>query len=165
MSIVLRELALTDGVAVREMLQEIGPGECGFQNDGYQVDLSDFPAFLRRNVDMSHDIGVEPHLVPRTLYWLFVDERPVGMGKLRHRLNDYLRENGHIGFCVRPSERGRGYGTAMLREMLVKAREIGLGEVMLTCLADNLRSRKVIEASNGVLLETRDGKCHYRISL
>jgi len=63
----------------------------------------------------------------------------------------YLHSGGHIGYEIRPSKRRQGYGTALLRLALDKARERGLDQVLLTCDEDNLGSRKVIEANGGRL--------------
>jgi predicted acetyltransferase len=161
----LRELSMGDGTAVYEMLQEIGPGENGFQNDAYGISPADFLEFLRRNVDLANGVGVPSHLVPRTIYWLFADGRPVGFAKLRHHLNDYLRKNGHIGFSIRPSERGKGYGNVLLRQVLGKAKELGLGNVTLTCREGNLVSRKIIESNGGLLTDVHDGDCHYSVRI
>ena len=63
----------------------------------------------------------------------------------------FLRYGGHIGYAVRPSERRKGYGAAMLRRALAFASGIGLAEVMVSCGSDNLASRKTIEACGGRL--------------
>ena len=57
---------------------------------------------------------------------------------------------GHIGYWVRPSERGRGYGKLMLRLALPKARRLGIHNALVTCDLGNTASRKVIEANGGV---------------
>ncbi|MEK4237161.1 GNAT family N-acetyltransferase [Paenibacillus sp. FSL H7-0714] len=44
---------------------------------------------------------------------------------MRHSLNDRLLQmGGHIGFGVRPSMRLKGYATELLRQSLIKAREM-----------------------------------------
>jgi predicted acetyltransferase len=60
---------------------------------------------------------------------------------------------GHIGYSVVPWKRGRGYGTRALQLMLPYARAEGLSHVELTTDADNLASRRVIEANGGTLIE------------
>ena len=82
------------------------------------------------------------------MFWLIIDGRPVGVGKLRHYLNDSLMTvGGHIGYSIRPTERGKGYGNLILKELLKKAREKGIADVLVTCREDNIRSRKVIETT------------------
>ena len=112
----LKELALNDGENVFDMIKEIGPGENGFGNSGYEMSYEDFPQYLMRNINMSKGIDLKSEQVPQTMYWLYVDGVPVGIGKLRDHLNDNLKRiGGHIGYTIRPSERGKGYGKAILK--------------------------------------------------
>jgi predicted acetyltransferase len=145
------------------MLQEIGPGENGFVGSGYDIAYEDFPKYLRQEVDMSKGIGIDlTRYVPQTRYWLFIDGRPVGMGKLRHYLNDCLRaEGGHVGYTIRPQERGKGYGHLILKELLTKAREKGIDDVLITCQENNVPSRKIIEGNGGELENICEGTCRY----
>lgn len=54
------------------------------------------------------------------------EEYVVGMLTLRLRLNHYLfNYGGHIGYSVRPSQQGKGYGSEMLRLALLEAKEQG----------------------------------------
>lgn len=165
MNIELRELSLNDGMDVFEMVKEISSNENGFINGAYNIDINDFPSYLQKKVNASKGINLRPNQVSQTIYWLYIDGKPVGMGKLHNYLNDDLRESGgHIGYTIRPSERGKGYGNVILSELLKKAKDKGISEVLLTCREDNIPSRKVIE-SNGGLLEdiTEQGKCRYWI--
>jgi len=58
---------------------------------------------------------------------------------------------GHIGFNIRPSERRRGYGTAILALTLEKAKELRLKRVLVTCDDNNVASAKIIEKNGGIL--------------
>jgi predicted acetyltransferase len=71
---------------------------------------------------------------------------------LRHKLTPALRvEGGHIGYGVRPSLRGKGFGSEILRQTLFRAKSLGLTKVLLTCGKNNIASAKVIVANGGVL--------------
>jgi predicted acetyltransferase len=59
-------------------------------------------------------------------------------------------EGGHIGYDVRPSARGRGFGTMALHLVLVEARRRGLQRVLLTADADNYASLRIIQKNGGV---------------
>jgi predicted acetyltransferase len=164
MKIELIELSLQDGREIYDMLQDIGEGENGFMNSAYGLTYDEFKEFLAKNVSMSKGIGLAPNQVPQTIYWLIVDGSPVGIGKLRDYLTEGLRkEGGHIGYSIRPSERGKGYGAIILKEILNKAREKGVEQALLTCNENNIASRKVIEANGGELEDIHEGKCRYWI--
>jgi predicted acetyltransferase len=76
----------------------------------------------------------------------------LGVSKLRHYLTPTLEDvGGHIGYAIRPDERGKGYGVKILALTLPHARALGLARVLLTCDAANLRSARVIMRNGGVL--------------
>ena len=90
--------------------------------------------------------------LPYEDFWLMEGEEWIGKLTLRTTINaKYLHAGGHIGYEIRPSKRRQGYGTALLRMGLEKARERGLDRVLLTCYETNLASRKVIENNGGQL--------------
>ncbi len=78
------------------------------------------------------------------------------MISLRPELNEAL-ENfyGHVGYTGRPSLRRRGIARRALGEVLRRAADRGLDRVLVTCVEDNVASRRVIEANGGKLEDTR----------
>lgn len=87
--------------------------------------------------------------------WLTVrrsDGRVVGMINYRPSpLSDFLLQyGGHIGYCIRPTERRKGYAKEQLSLTLEKCRTAGEERVLLTCDPDTA-SEKTILANGGVL--------------
>ncbi len=130
----------------REAGEPLIPFPLAFAND-------DFPTFLARLAACAKGDGLPPGFVPHSTYWLVKDDVVVGVANLRHRLTEALRwEGGNIGYGVRPSARGRGYAREILRCTLVRAREIGLREVWLTCAKTNLASVHTIVGQGGIFI-------------
>lgn len=166
MKVHLKELQPIEEQNVFEMVLEIGEGENGFGNSLKARNLEEFRETLMKNNEYSRGINIRENFVPQTTYILFIDGYPVGYGKLRHYLNEILKEHGgHIGYTIRPSERGKGYGNLILTEIIKKAVEMRIKEVLLTCNEGNKPSRRVIEYNKGQLLELNNGRCKYMIKI
>ena len=84
------------------------------------------------------------------LFFRESDGHVVGMINYRRtedrKLADYA---GEIGFSVRPSERGKGYAKAMLKNILAKCAERGIQSTILTCNGENDASKRTILACGG----------------
>ena len=90
---------------------------------------------------------------PCLQYGLFCKEnnRLLGLIQIRLELKGYLINfGGHIGYCVRPSERRKGYAKTMLKAVLDICKKEGLEKVLVTCLEDNIGSAKTIEGCGGI---------------
>ena len=89
------------------------------------------------------------------LYIRKIDNRLVGMVQVRHYFNKYLSKyGGHIGYSIKPGERRKGYATSMLKAVLPYCKEIGLDEILVTCIHDNIGSEKTILNNGGVYEST-----------
>ena len=79
--------------------------------------------------------------------------RIVGMINVRYDLTEEMyRYLGHIGYCVRKSERQKGYAAEMLRLALKEAKKIGLDRLLLTVDSDKTASIATMK-KNGAVLE------------
>lgn len=133
---------------IREFLQT---DEAWF-ND-FPLAISDFPAYLRDLENEAQGIGLPPGVVPQQTYWLAKNGKTI-LGEIRFRpvlTPPFEQHNGHIGYNIRPSQRGKGYATRQLALILVEAKNSGLERVMLTIDGDNPASVRVIEKNGGKL--------------
>lgn len=97
--------------------------------------------------------GLAEGWVPHTMLYGFADGVIVGRCSIRHELNPYLRSRGgHIGYGVAPQFRRRGFATELFAAgRLFAATQLGLEQVLVSCDADNVGSRRLIEGAGGVL--------------
>ena len=82
------------------------------------------------------------------------NEKIVGIIDLRHELNDFLKDCGHCGYSVRPSERRKGYATEMLRQLKNIAKDSGMKDLQLAVERSNESSVKTILKNDGVYERT-----------
>jgi predicted acetyltransferase len=112
---------------------------------------ADFESFVAKERGFARGENLPEGWVPHTTLWLVDDGRYIGTVDIRHNLTKSLEDyGGHIGYDIRPSERGKGYGSTILALALPKARELGITRVRIMCDENNTASRKVIEKNGGV---------------
>lgn len=120
-----------------------------------------FRAFLEE-LHLQEAEGQPAGLVPSSTFWWVEGQAFIGRVSLRHRLNGNLLERGgHIGYDVRPTARRLGHATAMLAATLKQANCLGIDPALITCLTQNVASRRVIEANRGELEDERQGMLRF----
>ena len=152
----IRKLSLDDGEKERRYLQSFPHIENGFHNPAHDGDLADeisFKEWLKKKDGEANGVTSEGH-VPQTIYWIELDGEIVGIGKVRHYLNDDLRNNGggHIGVGgIARENRNKGIGTEALKLLIEELRKLGEKAILLTIDEDNIGSRRMAEKNGGVL--------------
>lgn len=116
----------------------------------FKSDYHDFDRYLRELEIKEPEDG----MVPDSVFFLLDEERDrlLGAVNIRHYLNAYLlREGGHIGDGIRPTERKKGYGTELLRLALQECEALGIERALVICDRNNIGSAKAIQKNGGVL--------------
>lgn len=81
------------------------------------------------------------------------DSKIVGMINIRLALNERLKKvGGHIGYSIRPTERGKGYNKINLYLGLKVCEEYGMDKILMDADTDNPASWKTMEALGGVCI-------------
>ncbi len=152
-----------------EGMQEFGSGP--FDGSGYsgtpdhELTLDAMSEVIRDRLEQARP---GPHLpegfVPCTYTWIVEDDEFMGFVAIRHTLTPFLRDvGGHIGYSVRPGRRRQGLARNALALAVVRARDLGIEDVLVTCDEANTASRRVIEANGGSYEDSRSGKRRYWI--
>lgn len=131
-----------------------------YQADGHYTHVNksdlvqDFDHFIdalrdeRRHPQHDFQDWVEP--VPESVLWMVKDGTYYGSVNIRHRLNWHLEKwGGHISFMIRPSMRGKGFGTKILQKALPYANYLGIDNALMTVSPGNNAAIKIIEHCGG----------------
>ena len=113
-------------------------------------DYHDFDYYLA-NLEIKKE---QDGRVPDSTFFCLDTDRNIFVGaiNIRHYLNEeLLYTGGHIGDGIRPSERRKGYATAMIGLGLEECRKLGITKVLMTCDKDNIGSARSIMNNGGVL--------------
>jgi len=156
-SLRIEQLSVDDGYLVYDMLQEIPYKEYGFKNVVKDLSYYNYKKWLKERDDWSKGINLGEGKVPETYYYLILKGEFIGLGKLRHYLNDDLREyGGHIGYSIVPSKRGKGYSKYLLRLLIDEAKKINIDKVLLVINNENSRSIKTAISNKGNIIRINE---------
>ena len=114
--------------------------------------LDDYEGWLKK-LDLDYIQVPNEERVPARTYFLVreSDSRIVGMINIRLALNERLSHyGGHIGYSIRPTERGKGYNNINLYLGLKVCRKYGIERIFMDADLENPASWKTMEAFGGV---------------
>ena len=86
------------------------------------------------------------------LYYLVDDTNPtyiLGDVSIKHLFLNPNQNEGNIGYEIRKTERGKGYGNLILSLALDECAKMDMDKVSISCVQTNTRSEKVILKNGG----------------
>jgi predicted acetyltransferase len=120
--------------------------------DLYFSAVSDHSVFLKKRISYSKGIDLPDGWLPTSMFLCIKNGNILGAIRVRHGINDYIRNViGHIGYETSPNARNCGVATFMLDW----AKHNVIDNVaIVTCDAENVASKKVIQNCGGHYLDT-----------
>ena len=164
---ILRRPSQIDKEAILEMMAEFEREQAAHDGGFWNAYNFVYEEWLEENLQAETGLNIPENWVP-AIQLVSFDEAGHALGflNLRLRLNDYLLEKGgHIGYSIRPSERGKGYAKESLRQGLQVAKDKNIHRALVTCSIKNSASRAVILANGGQLEDIRHETERYWIDL
>lgn len=141
-------------MAMRNEILSTDSGEDAFAGCSSLRECETVEEWLAHSHRFENPDTVPKGYVPSSSYIAvrIADDRLVGIIDLRHHINHPILSTwgGHMGYSIRPSERGHGYAKEMLRLNLENCRARGMEKILITCSRSNIASEKTILANGGV---------------
>lgn len=151
----LKQLSTDMGKAEYEMLQGILDVENGFSNPAYNLSFEEYKEWLQEVDNHSKSIDLPDGWVPYTTYVLYINDNPVGYGRVRHTSSEYL-ENvigaGNLGYGISKEYREKGYGNILFKELLKKCKDFGYKEIKLFPLKSNETTVRIMLKNDGKII-------------
>lgn len=159
----LRQLSISDGKEIFDMLQRIGPSENAFNNEVNGMSYVQYQEWLKKMDAWSRGERLPDGYVKQWSYWLLESAKPVGYGKLRERATEASKKfGGNIGYAIDPLYRGKGYGNQLFELLLSEAKKKQIHEVYSTVEKFNYNSKKVHEKCGGHLIYEDDIRWYFK---
>ena len=159
----LREVTKQDEEEIIEMydeyiISELIPGIDRFEGirDFEKLEKLSFNDWIEDLEKNKYEENLPETYSPHTLYLAVNDNNKIvgAIGIRWKKVPVLMTFGGLIGYSIRPSQRGKGYASEMLKLALDKFKNTNIKDILITCKDFNIASKKVIEKNGGIFENT-----------
>ena len=157
---------LGESTDIYKMLQEVPEKEEYNQmNEFYGLN----PADTREKICemMRSEYGITKSSQPPTiLYVFYVDSKPVGFAGMELKINKYWTvHSATVWYKIRPSERGKGFGTRLVYKLIKRAIDFDLTYVNASTAEENYASRAILKKNGFIITSEQSNTIFYSLQL
>lgn len=128
------------------MYQDIHKEEVGSIN---KVSYKEFESICKSMIKEENVISKETHTTTKR-FILFDSSVPIGEVGIRTTLNDFwINKVSQIYYKIRKSQRGKGYGSVILKLGIEEAKKLNFKRIRINCDNNNIPSKKIIINNGG----------------
>ena len=163
----LRPYMLGESVEIYKMFQEVPEKEEYNQtNEFYGLDPESTRIKICEMMQKEYCINTKTAESPSIIYVFYVDDRPVGFAGMKMKINRYwVVHSATIWYKIRPSERGKGYGTRLVDKLVKRANDFGLTYLNASTSIDNYASRRILVKNGFSISNQESNTIFYKLQL
>jgi predicted acetyltransferase len=164
----LRKINLADAEKEWEYISLAPEDENGLTNPNHGVSRDEFiSTVLPGMIGYSEGINLPDGYVPETYFFLWNGDEIVGEFRIRHFLNDALREGaGHIGYGIKKELRNMGFATKGLAMAIEEAKKIiPEDDIYLRLRKTNTASLRVMLKNGAYIAHENEKEIFTRIKI
>lgn len=164
--LILKEANYEDIEKEYYAITNIEDDENGFENHHQNCTFEEFKnKVLPTLIENSKGLNLPDGYVPGGYYFLYDDDKIIGLFKIRYFLNEYLKNGaGHVGYSILKEHRGKGYATKGLKLALELCKSlVKEDEVYFSVYKTNPASLKVLQNNGGYITHEDEEEYFVRI--
>jgi RimJ/RimL family protein N-acetyltransferase len=142
----LRPYMIDENIGVYEMFNEIPLKDKFEENEFNGLSKLKMKTLIKKYMKNEYNINHNSSIPKKIVFILFYKNYPIGKGSLKITLDNFLKiHNCTLSYVIRPSMQNKGFGTILAKELIKRARLLGLHHILAQCNKENLYSKKILE--------------------
>ena len=164
----IKKLNYDDAEEEYNFLSKVPYLEKGYKNVYYNIPKEQFrEQCLDLHINLSYLTEPKGMILPMTTYFLWLDDKIIGIYHVIHELNEYQRNrDGHIAYEIHKDYRGQGYASKGLALVLEEAKKyVKESEIYMHTTKDNPESLKVMLKNGAYIAKETENDYFTRIKI
>jgi predicted acetyltransferase len=142
----LRPYMIDENMGVYEMFNEIPLKDKFEENEFNGLSKLKMKTLIKKYMKNEYNVNYNSSVPKKIIFILFYKNYPVGKSSLKITLDNFHKmHNGNLSYMIRPSMQNKGFGTKLTKELIKRAKLLGLHHILAQCDKENSYSKKILE--------------------